>query len=85
MGGWYLVDNELVRRPDPRLHDVDPAKKLSAGEFVHAIQHLSKGKEHMIDEGWAREDNDVKLLGHRQSYAILATTISKSYLLYAAL
>ena len=62
IGHWYLIDNELIQAPDPRVDGLPESKRLDATQLVTAIANIQRGKAYDIETGWEEEDIDDSLL-----------------------
>ena len=58
VGDWYLINNELVQAPDPRVAGLPAAQRLSPVAFVQAIMDIQRGVREEVDQDlvWVQED-----------------------------
>jgi hypothetical protein len=58
VGDWYLINNELVQAPDPRVAGLPAAQKLSPAAVVQAIMDIQRGVREEADQNlvWEREN-----------------------------
>jgi hypothetical protein len=58
---WYLIENELVQAPDPRIADLPVSQKLSLSQVVGAILDSQHGRQEEMDKKqvWVAEDIEV--------------------------
>jgi hypothetical protein len=58
VGDWYLINNELVEAPDPRVAGLPAAQKLSPAAAVQAIMDIQRGVREEADQNlvWEREN-----------------------------
>ena len=61
IGEWYLVENELVQAPDPRVANLPPDQKLSPAKVVAAILDSQRGVREEMDQHlmWVSEDIEI--------------------------
>lgn len=62
IGHWYLVGNELIQGPDPRVDALPNSERLDATQLVIAITDIQSGKIYEIESGWEEEEVDDSLL-----------------------
>lgn len=43
IGSWYLVDDELIWAPDPRVDDLPTKKRLTPTQFLTALVYPARG------------------------------------------
>ena len=60
--GWYLINDELIQAPDPRLDGIAYKSPLTPYAFVRVILELARGKINNADPDWTEEDVDLNVL-----------------------
>jgi hypothetical protein len=62
IGDWYLIENELVQAPDPRVFGLPATQKLSPSEVVGAILDSQRGQREEMDKQivWVAEDLEIE-------------------------
>jgi hypothetical protein len=58
MGHWYLVGNELIQAPDPRVDGLLDSQRLDPIQLAKAITDIQGGKVYDLEEGWEEEIDD---------------------------
>jgi hypothetical protein len=64
IGVWYLIHDELIQAPDPRVSHLHEEDRLSPEDFLAALMDSTRGKR-MSNDVWedeAKDDNTTSAL-----------------------
>lgn len=58
IGTWFVVDDELVQAPDPRVDSLPAEQALSPEQLVRFLLRTKRGEPSDVDDEWKEEENE---------------------------